>query len=73
MSTPDPQSIAPLPEEDLAFGAFRLIRELGRGGMGTVYLAEVREEAFEATVDTATEIGDIGQIAHRPARARASP
>ncbi len=32
------------------FGAYRVIREIGRGGLGTVYLAERADEAFQKEV-----------------------
>ena len=64
MVVPDPPLPNPPPEEDLVFGAFRLIREIGRGGMGTVYLAEVLDLPFDTSGDASTEIGDI---VNRPA------
>ena len=42
-----------LAEEDLAghqFGAYRVIREIGRGGLGAVYLAARADEQFEKQV-----------------------
>jgi hypothetical protein len=38
-SVPPPAD--PSPNENVVFGPLRLVREIGRGGMGTVHLAEV--------------------------------
>lgn len=38
------------PSSTARLGPWRLLHELGRGGMGTVYLAERADEAFEQTV-----------------------
>ncbi len=41
---------APEPEAGRRLGPWRLLRPLGKGGMGTVYLAERADRAFELTV-----------------------
>ncbi len=38
------------PLEDMRLGAWRIVRELGRGGMGAVYLAERADGQFEQSV-----------------------
>jgi len=44
-SAAESESCAPLPAEH--FGPWRVIRPLGRGGMGSVYLAERADGAFQ--------------------------
>ena len=44
----------------------RLVRELGRGGMGTVYLAERADGAFDH--DVAVKVTEIARV--RPSVAR---
>jgi len=48
--------------DDRTCGAFRLIRELGRGGMGTVHLAEV----LDVPAGGGESTDEIGDVAHRP-------
>jgi eukaryotic-like serine/threonine-protein kinase len=40
----------PAPMEGRVFGAYRVIRELGHGGMGAVYLAARADQEFEGSV-----------------------
>ena len=44
-----PEDATPLAEGQ-RIGAYRVVREIGRGGMGTVYLAERADEEFEKRV-----------------------
>lgn len=62
-SAPKPQR----PSEDhTVVGDFRIVREIGRGGMGTVY--EARQESMHRTV--ALKILDAGAIPSRKTEAR---
>ena len=44
------------------FGAYRILRELGRGGMGVVYLAARDDEVFEKLVAIKVVAGDLDHI-----------
>ena len=44
------QVAAALPDDGFQIGAYRIVRELGRGGMGTVYLGERCDAQFDMRV-----------------------
>ena len=45
------------PPVDTRLGSYRLLKEIGRGGMGTVYLAERADGQFQKQVAVKMEIG----------------
>lgn len=58
--------------DGVRIGAYRVVRELGRGGMGVVYLAERVDEQFQQQVAIKIihrEVGD-GELQHRFHRER---
>ena len=44
-------------------GAYRLLKEIGRGGMGTVYLAERADQAFDKQVAIKIVAGHVAPAA----------
>ena len=49
-----------VPAVDARFGAYRIVRELGRGGMGAVYLAERADGQYEQQVALKMVHGGLG-------------
>ncbi|MEO8439568.1 MAG: protein kinase [Spartobacteria bacterium] len=65
-----PPEIFPEASTELAgqqFGAYRIVREIGRGGLGTVYLAERADEAYrkEVAIKLIRRGLDTDDILHR--------
>jgi serine/threonine protein kinase len=62
---------AAAPSSDDEFGRYQIIRPLGEGGMGTVYLAEQREPIRRRVALKVVKIGmDTGQVLARFAKER---
>src|SRR3984957_3995511 len=57
-------AIAPITDDD--FGRYQIVRPLGEGGMGTVYLAEQREPIRRRVALKVVKLGmDTGQVLAR--------
>jgi eukaryotic-like serine/threonine-protein kinase len=70
-----PRALAELPDESetgCTIGAYRVVREIGRGGMGVVYLAERADGQFEQRVALKLVRGGLhfGPYLHRFLRER---
>jgi serine/threonine protein kinase len=64
---PGEEQSPPAPIEGRRLGAYALVRELGQGGMGTVYLAQRADEAFHKQVAIKVVRPGLGsrEILHR--------
>src|ERR1700677_3337115 len=64
---------ATAPTSDDDFGRYQIVRPLGEGGMGTVYLAEQREPIRRRVALKVVKLGmDTGQVLSRFAKERQS-
>lgn len=66
---------APVPLVGARIGQYRLLKEIGHGGMGVVYLAERADREFQQRValkiirrgmDSDEIVARLGHAAHRP-------
>ena len=65
------QALPPAAPSDDDFGRYQIIRPIGEGGMGTVYLAEQREPIRRRVALKVIKLGmDTGQVLARFAKER---